>query len=282
MNRRYTVSATRAAEEAGAVSLAVASLPASFSPAPSGPDSSATTGQAADVAVIAGESGWTTEAMRAIEAGARGVMVANPAPEDIRGLAAAADAAGAAVVLDHRWASNPALISTSGGPDAREAVRSALGATAMLDSVAASAPGADINRLLCQHLAALLAVAGAFDGVRLLRSDSTGYTLSGHLADGAPFTAQGVLTAARPAGVDIRLYTQDGGVSVKVPDPGAAWPAGVRATGPQGELLLPTVYESAHRAAWRRLKDHLDNGTRPEDLTDFARLTDLYETLSLP
>lgn len=281
MNSCYTVSATRAAEEAGAVSLAVASLPASFSPAPSGPALPATTGPAADVAVIAGESGWSTEAKGAIEAGARGVMVANPAPEDIGRLTAAADAAGAAVVLDHRWASNPALVSADGGPDAREAVRSALGTAAMLDSVAASAPGADINRLLGQHLAALLAVAGELDGVRVLRSDRTGYTFSGYLAGGAPFTAQGVLTAARPAGLDLRLYTTDGGVSVTVPDPGAAWPAGVRTTGPQGEVLLPTLYESAHRAAWRRLKGHLDSGTRPEDLTDFARLAGLYDTLSL-
>lgn len=282
MNPCYTVSASRAAEEAGAVSLAVASLPASFGPGPSGLVSPATTSQAADVAVIAGESGWTAEAGRAIEAGARGVMVANPAPEETRRLAAAAEAAGAAVVLDHRWASNPALISANGEPDAREAVRSALGTAAMLDGVAVSAPGTDPSRLLGQHLAALLAVTGALDGVRILRSDSTGYTLSGHLAGGAPFTAQGVLTAARPAGVDIRLYTTDGGVSVNVPDPGAAWPATVRATGPQGEVLLPTLFESAHRAAWRRLKDHLDNGTRPGDLTDFSLLTELYETLSGP
>jgi hypothetical protein len=90
-----------------------------------------------------------------------------------------------------------------------------------------------------------------------------------------------VLTAARPAGVDIRLYTADGGVSVQVPDPDAAWPPEVRVTGAHGELLLPTLYESAHRSAWRRLKEHLRAGTRPDDLAGFARLTDLYATLAV-
>lgn len=286
MNPQYTVAATEAAEEAGAVSLAVASLPASFGPASSGPSSTATAGQAetaagADVVVIAGESGWTAEAVRAIEAGARGVMVANPVPEESAQLAAAANAAGAAVVLDLRWASNPALVSGNGQPDARQAVRSAIGTAAMLDSVATASPGTDPDRLLGQHLAALLAVTGPLDGVRTLRSDSTGYTLSGRLANGAPITAQGIVTAARPAGVDIRLYTRDGGVSVTVPDPDAAWPAEVRATGAQGEVLLPTLYESAHRASWRLLRDHLSAGTRP-DLAGFARLTDLYEILTRP
>lgn len=277
MSRLYTVAATGAAEESGGISLAVASLPASFGPAASGADPAA-----ADVAAIAGERGWVSEAKRAIAAGARGVLVTHPVPEETRQLAAAAEAAGTAVVLDLRWASNPALISGNGRPDARDAVRSALGGAVMLDSLATVAPGTDPARILGDHLAALLAVAGPLNSVRTVYRDRTGYTVSGHVANGAPFTVQGVVTAARPGGVNIHLYTVDGGVSVKVPDPGAAWPAEVRATGAHGEVLLPTLYESAHRAAWRRLRDHLTAGTRPDDLTEFSRLTDLYETLSRP
>lgn len=279
MSAQFTVSATQEAEDAGAVALAVASLPESFGPAPAGGAAQAAD---ADVVVIAGESGWTADAGRAIEAGARGVVVVNPVPEASGQLAAAAAAAGAAVVLDLRWGSSPALVSRDGEPDARDAVRGALGTAAMLDSVATAAPGTNPDRLLAEHLAALLTVTGPLDGVRTLRSDHTGYTIAGRLANGSPFSAQGVLTAARPAGVDIRLYTANGGVSVHVPDPDAAWPAMVRAIGPQGEVLLPTLYESAHRAVWRRLKDHLTAGSRPDDLTEFSRLTDLYETLSRP
>lgn len=274
MSGQYTVSASPTAREAGAVTQTVASLPATFAPAPENPQI------AADVLVVAGEPGWTAEALSAVAAGARGIVVANPVPEDTTELAGAADAAGTAVVLDLRWASNPALVGAGSDPDARGAVRSALGTASLLDSVATAAPGTNPRRLLGEHLAALLAVTGTLDGVGLLRNDATGYTVAGRLATGAPFTAQGVLTAARPAGVDIRLYTADGGVAVQVPDPDAAWPAEVRVTGAHGELLLPTLYESAHRSAWRRLKDHLGAGTRPDDLAGFARLTDLYATLA--
>ncbi|NUT71520.1 hypothetical protein [Pseudarthrobacter sp. C4D7] len=267
----YTVTATPEAEESGAVALAVASLPATFGPAPAG--------GAADIAVIAGGAGWTAEAVRAVRSGSRGVLVVDPVPEETAQLADAAQAAGAAVVLDLHWASSPALVGNDGAPDARSAVRGALGTASLLDSVATAAPGTDVRQLLARHLAAVLAVCGQLQGAGVIRSNATGYAVSATLANGAPFTAQGVLTAARPAGVAIHLYTADGGVDVRVPDPDAAWPAEVRVTGAQGELLLPTLYESAHRAAWRRLKNHLSAGTRPEDLAGFARLTDLSATL---
>jgi hypothetical protein len=274
MSGQYTVSAPPTAREAGAVTQTVASLPETFGPAPENQQGTA------DVLVVAGGPGWTDEARRAVAAGPRGIVVANPVPEDTRELAAEADDAGTAVVLDLRWASNPALVAEGSEPDAREAVRSALGTASLLDSVATAAPGTDPRRLLGEHLAVLLAVSGPLDGVSLLRSDAAGYTVAGRLANGAPFAAQGVLSAAGPAGVDIRLYTADGGVAVQVPDPDAAWPAEVRVTGVHGELLLPTLYESAHRSAWRRLKNHLGAGTRPDDLAGFARLTDLYATLA--
>jgi len=275
MSAHFTVWGPPEALAAGAVSQTMASLPATFGPAADNQPG------VADVLVIAGGPGWTAEATRAIAAGARGMVVANPLPEATAELAAAADAAGTAVVLDLRWASNAALVGDAGDPDARDAVRGALGTASLLDSVASAAPGTNPQQLLGEHLAALLAVCGPLHGVRVLAGGSVGYTLGGRLANGAPFTAQGVLTAARPCGVDIRLYTADGGVAVHVPDPDAAWPAEVRVTGAHGELLLPTLYETAHRSVWRRLKEHLRAGTRPDDLAGFARLTDLYATLAV-
>ena len=260
MSTQYTVAATPRAEESGAVGLAVASLPASFGPV--------TAGEAARISALDGTPGWTTEAIKAIDGGASGIVVVNPVPEDTAALLDAAEAAGVAVVLDQRWASNPGLAG------AEDAVRTVAGRAAMLDTVATAAAGTDPERLLTEHLAAVVRVTGQLDALRVLRHGPHGYTVSGRLANGAPVSLQGVLSNSRPAGVDFRLYTDDGGVSIAVPEPLAAWPAEVRATGPQGEILLPTLYESAHRTTWRRLKEHLDAGTLPSDLAGFARLTE--------
>ncbi|MDI2022398.1 hypothetical protein PJL18_02936 [Paenarthrobacter nicotinovorans] len=91
---------------------------------------------------------------------------------------------------------------------------------------------------------------------------------------------QGILSNARPASVTVTMLTDDGGAAVSLPDPVAAWPATVKITGPHGELLLPTIYESAHRATWRRLKEHLDAGTLPSDLQQFAAVSESIATLT--
>jgi hypothetical protein len=140
----------------------------------------------------------------------------------------------------------------------------------VLDSVAAAPVGTDSGELFADHFAAVVRVAGPLANLRVLTRGLHGYTATAVLANGAPVALQGVLSNARPAGVNITLLTDDGGVSVTLPEPLAAWPATVRVTGPQGELLLPTIYESAHRATWRRLKEHLDAGTSPSDLHSFA------------
>ncbi len=264
--KQYTVHAAPEAQEAGAVALAVASLPESFGPA-------ASVNQA-DVQVISGQPGWTARAAEAIATGARGVVVVNPAAENTDSLQAAAQQSGAAVVLDQRWASNPAV------PGAEDAVRSMAGRAALLDTVATAPVGTDSGELFADHLAAVVRLAGPLANLRHLSRGPHGYTTTAVLANGAPVAIQGVVSNARPAALDFRLLTDDGGVSVTLPEPVAAWPANVRVTGPQGELLLPTIYESAHRATWRRLKEHLDTGSSSSDLHRFAALTESITALS--
>ena len=264
--KQYTVRADPGAQEAGAVALAVASLPESFGPAASD--------NQADVQVISGQPGWTAHAVEAVTAGARGVVVVNPAVENTGSLQAAAQQTRAAVVLDQRWASNPAV------PGAEDAVRSMAGRAALLDTVATASVGTDPGELFADHLAAVVRIAGPLTNLRPLSRVPRGYTATAVLTNGAPVALQGVVSNARPAALDFRLLTDDGGVSVTLPEPVAAWPATVKVTGPQGELLLPTIYESAHRATWRRLKEHLDAGSNSPDLHRFAALTESITALT--
>ncbi|MEC3853998.1 hypothetical protein [Paenarthrobacter ureafaciens] len=264
--KQYTVRATPEAQEAGAVALAVASLPESFGPAASD--------NQADVQVISGQPGWTARAAEAIASGARGVVVVNPAAENTESLQANAQQSGAAVVLDQCWASNPAL------PGAEDTVRSMAGRAALLDTVATAPTGTDPGELFADHFATVVRLTGPLASLRLLTRGPRGYTATAVLTNGAPVALQGVVSNARPAALDFRLLTDDGGVSVTLPEPVAAWPATVKVTGPQGELLLPTIYESAHRATWRRLKEHLDAGTSPSDLHRFAVLSDSISALT--
>ncbi|MDP9933771.1 hypothetical protein J2T11_000095 [Paenarthrobacter nicotinovorans] len=258
MSPQYTVHTTPEAQEAGAVALAVASLPATFGPARSEAD--------ADVRVIAGQSGWTSQAMEAIDAGARGIIVVNPVTESVSELEQAAYAHGTAIVLDQRWATNPAV------PGAESAIRDMVGRVVLLDSVATASAGSDSRVLLIDQLAAVVRLTGPLENFRLLNQGTRGYTVSAQLANGAPATLQGILSSARPAGLEISLISDDGGARVTLPEPVAAWPAKVAVSGPQGELLLPTLYESAHRATWRRLADHLESDTPARDLSVFSQL----------
>jgi len=263
---QYTVRATPEAREAGAITLSVASLPESFGPAGDYDN--------AHVHAIAGHAGWTTEAARAISAGARGVVVVNPAPEDTDDLDDAAQQNGTVVVLDQRWASNPAATA------AEVAVRSMAGRAAVLDVVATAPLATDIGALIADLLAAVVRLAGPLGNLKLLDRRQNGYTATAVLANGAPVALQGIISDARPASVNITMLTDDGGARVTLPDPVAAWPATVRVTGPQGELLVPTIYESAHRTTWRRLKEHLDAGTLPSDLRQFAAVSEAIASLT--
>lgn len=272
MNRPYTVGATVQAQQAGAVALAIASLPESFTPAAPGP--------VPDVQVLHGTPGWVTEAIEAITSGIRAVVVVSPAPEDTGPLQAvqqnlaAVQGNAAVVVLDQKWASNPAMVP------AAEAVRSMAGRAAMLDSVATAALGTDPGELFADHLAAVVRLTGPLDRLSILHRGPQGYTATAVLANGAPAALQGVVSNARPAQAVITVLTDDGGVTVSLPEPVAAWPATVKATGAQGDVLLPTLYESAHRSTWRRLKEHLDAGTNPSDLHRFAALTESIAALT--
>lgn len=266
MSAPLSVRAAPGAESA--VAAVIASLPVSFAPAAASPD----------VSAVAGHAGWTGRAAAAIRSGSRGVVVLAPVPEDPAALAGTAAASGAVVVLDQRWAGHPALEATPGA--ARAVIAAAVTGCVLLDSVACAVPGGDPLVLLADHLAAVLQSGIDLGGLKVVRLGADGYTVVGKLANGAPAALQGISTASVPATATISLLTSTGRADITLPDPAAAWPAEIRSVTAAGATLLPTIYESAHRHSWRRLRRLLESGGPSTDLRQFAALTALIDQLN--
>lgn len=249
------------AERDGAVGAVVASLPVSFAPARNVPD----------VVALAGTAGWTASATEAVRKGTRGVVVVDPVAEDPAALAAAAAEAGTTVILDQVWAGNPALTESA----ARDAIAGALADAVLLDSVAWGTPGTDTGVLLTRHLAAVLACGVELSGLRVIQRSANGYTVIGSLPGGAPAALQGITTSAVPATATVSVLTSSGRADITLPDASAGWPAVVRSVTSAGAATFPTIYESAHRHSWRRLRAAIHSGVPAADLERFAALTAL-------
>ncbi|MFF2314771.1 hypothetical protein ACFVTE_00705 [Arthrobacter sp. NPDC058097] len=264
MSPQLSLYADPQAEAAGAVAAVAASLPLSFGPAPAqGParDSSP------DVIAVAGHAGWTQRAAEAISSGARGVVVSSPVPEDVDPLAEAAADAGAAVVLDQRWAGNAAIAGFNG--NAHTVIGGALANAVLLDSVAVAPPGTEPLQLLTEHLSVIVQCGIELRNLRMIQRSPNGYTVAASLPNGAPAALQGIMSSALPATANVSVLTSDGSAGVVLPDPAAAWPAEVRAVTAEGATTLPALYESAHRTSWSRAHSHITSGKPATDLGQF-------------
>jgi hypothetical protein len=268
MTTQLSVYADPQAEAAGAVAAVVASLPLSFTPAPATPD----------VTAVAGHAGWTDRASAAIRNGARGVVVSSPVAEDVTELTDVADAAGAVVVLDQKWAGNAALLPAS--DNVHGVIAAALNDAVLLDSVAVAGPRTDPLHLLTDQLAILVQCGIGVQNVRMVQHNANGYTVAGTLAGGAPVALQGILTSVLPATASLSILTSTGRADVVLPDPAAAWPAVVRAVTNEGATTLPTLYESSHRTSWSRVHSLLSSGTTSNDLSQFTAVISLLNQLS--
>jgi hypothetical protein len=119
-------------------------------------------------------------------------------------------------------------------------------------------------------LAALIrSLIGPLRGVSVLQYDSNGFFATARAAD-LSVSLSVVRSSALARQASVRLLTDDGGVEMIIPDPSTARPAEVMITNGDGLQLLPTVWESSHRAAWRRARTLLDSRTTAPDLAMFA------------
>jgi hypothetical protein len=255
MTQQLTVTSSPEADSTGAVPQVVASLPVSLHPSDDG---------AAALVAIAGDGGWAERAIAAISSGARGVMVISPSPADVAALSERANAQGVPVVIDTEWAHNPAVAASAPHFASHNDENS------LLEARVNAPAGADLDQVLLAQLALIRAAVDPVVRLAYARRNEHGYDALAQLAGGAQATLTAILTNAIPASATLRIIKPRHAVALGLPGAGTAAPGKVTVSGPQGATLLPTLWESAHRAAWRRLHDLVEAGQTCDDLGAFA------------
>jgi hypothetical protein len=247
------IAADAEARSTGALTWVAASLPATLHLVADNPD----------VRAVSGASGWVERAVQALRGGASGVVVVAPEAEATDGLRKMAAERDAFVILDQRWRSNPAVT------EAHDAV-SNLGSPISLAEIAANVPAIeDVEQALHESVQIAHHVIGAVENLAILHRQSRTVLVSGSVAGGAPLTITIGVGPAIECPFHLRVVAQSGGVHLSVPDPANAAPGVVTIQRADGSTTLPTRWESAHRASWRRVITAVERGDRPEDLREF-------------
>jgi hypothetical protein len=240
---------------ARSVALVVASLPTSLAIADDG-----------ELAAVAGEGDWCKAVARAIDEGAKGIVVNRPgivALADLEALIAQAETADASAVLRWRWSSHPAVA------DAVAAWSPVGEGLVLVDTLATGA----IDRLddaLLEQLHLLAQVVGPVRGLRLDARTGDAVIARALTADGRP-VAIGAVRATQPANLTLRLLRATQALELALPDTDTWRPAMAFRATIDGESRRPPIYESADRLAWRRLRDAVAGPGSRADLAQFAQ-----------
>lgn len=243
------------------VGAVLASLPRSFERAPGG-----------DVLALCGEGNWPERALAAIESGVRAILVTEPSPTStsrVDVLVEAATARGVPLRLARQWADDPAV-----GPFSA-ALRADTGSPVLVDLHAAVAEDTTHHEALTAQLDLLSEVFGVRVAIDSISASPHGYGAVGTLGDEtalAPLVLSAVRSRAASPMMSLRRLTERGRERLELFGAWSARPGTARVGNDEGELLLPTVYETGHRAAWRELREDLD-GRRADmaPLVRFAR-----------
>lgn len=258
MSTQLSVAASPHADANGAIAQVIASLPISLR---SGSDR-------ADLVAVSGVH-WAEDAAAAANAGARGIMIVDPLPSDASACAERVASAGIPVVVDSTWARNPAVAVAAPHFAALGAAgRSGTSDEGAFESRIDAPVGSDLDQVLLAQLALVAAAVGPVDSVTIERWNVHGYDARGRLRSGARVALAAVLTGGLPTCATLRVLTRHEGVRMHLPSPETASCGTVTVSGPDGATLLPTLWETPHRAAWRELHRRVNSGESTSDLDD--------------
>jgi hypothetical protein len=235
-----------------------------LAPVPTLPESLRRTSGSADLVGIRGVAGWTGAAADAIRNGARGVLVTAPSAEDTAELEALAAERKVPVVLDSLWAGNPAV---DAGADGFAALADP---AALLEGRVDLPAGSDTEQAALDLLALVRRAVAPVTDLRFVWRDAAGFDALASLETGSGAALAVILSDALLPGARLRIVRPKDAAEVTVPGPETAAAGRAVVSGPDGETLLETRYESAGRASWRRLHGLVQSGESAEDLAGFA------------
>jgi hypothetical protein len=198
--------------------------------------------------------------------GARAVIVIDPSaenPDDVETLAGLAEGRAAVVALSETFAGNPAIPAFRDRfPDAFTEL-----AAVFVDSTAVDADPVD---LALTHIRVLRAVGLPALELQTASRHPRGFTYAGN-AGGALLGGVGALTTALPPRLRLRGHSADRLIEIELPDASAAVPADAVLSDDTGGQVLPTIYETAHRATFRRTQAAILTGlSTSAELRGFA------------
>jgi hypothetical protein len=171
------------------------------------------------------------------------------------------DLPGAPVVVDRRFAGNPAL-------DAAAELFAAWPPGALIESHARVADESELPRTLLDQLAVVRRLGRPVQTLKALVWQRGGFVAEGSTTSGSPVLFSTAVTTGEPSAARVRGVSADLVVEVTLPDSRTARPATVMRTTSEEAVQLPTLWETSHRASWRRLRDAVIDGHDTSDLDD--------------
>lgn len=224
-----------------------------------------------EATAIDGASGWVDRAVTAIQGGSRAIVVTGPVAMDVSSLTRLADSTGATVIIDSRWASNAVV------PHAAAEIRRVPTTENKLQIHSVISVHDPLDVALLDQLALARALVGNVKSLRVVYQGQHGYYAQVACEErGVNLVV--VQSVGEHAHTTARVVTQTGSIDVDIPCPDTARPATMYITDAAGSTLKPTVYESAHRTAWRKLIGA--HASPDEDLAAFATHTKVAQALA--
>lgn len=228
--------------------------------------------EAADLFAVHGGSGWLQRTAECLRHKTRGLLIVHPTPVLANQVP---DVSSLPVVVDYRFAGNPAVAAAAeafvGWP-----------ADALIEIAATNHDASELGATLLDQLATLRRLGQPLADLHRLNWTGSGYYLRASTTAGSPVLLSAHVTSGTKASLRVRGLTADTAVELVLPDSASARPAALVITTPSGATMMPTLWESSHRAAWRRLHAAVAGTRLTTDLTelrsDLILVTDVLPT----